>query len=218
MPLLAYCMMEAAAAVEKPSSGVGGIRLQDLQESALRCFFSRFESREALTRIPAAESALAFHGVIQALFRQAILISFRFPTLAEDEAELRRWLREGAPRFSEALARLRGTVQMEIHLRPAEHPQANPAPASGREYLRQKQARAAALSGTAEEFMRATRAWVLDWRQRQAGAEIRCYALVPRQSVAAFQSAAQAVSGSLPGTRLSGPWPPAEFLEPIKES
>ncbi|HEU5334317.1 MAG TPA: GvpL/GvpF family gas vesicle protein [Terriglobales bacterium] len=217
MPLLAYCMMEAATAVDRPHAGVGGTSLQDLQESGVRCFFSCFESREHVARIPAAESALAFHGVIQDLFRQAILIPFRFPTLAEDEKELRHWLREGAARYSEALARLRETVQMEIHIRSAGPDRPNPAPFSGGDYLRQKQARAASLAGTAEEFLQATRPWVIEWRQRQARAEIRCYALVRRQAVAAFQTAAQAVSELLPGTRMSGPWPPAEFLEPVKD-
>lgn len=218
MPLLAYCMMEAAATVEKPSAGVGGTTLQELRESGLLCFFSCFESREQLARIPAADSALAFHGVVQALFRQAILIPFRFPTLAQDEGELRGWLREGAARFSEALARLRETAQMEIHIRPAEHHQPGPPPATGREYLRRKASRAAGLSETAEQFRKATLPWVMEWRQRQARAEIRCYALVQRRAIAAFEAAAQALSDSLPGTRLSGPWPPAEFLETIRDS
>lgn len=218
MPLLAYCMMEAATEVAKPSAGVGETTVQDLQESGLRCFFSCFESRNQLAHIPAAESALGFHGVVQALFRQAIVIPFRFPTLAEDEEELRGWLREGAARYSEALARLRDTVQMEVHIRYGDASQPSPPAASGGEYLRQKQARAASLAGAAEQFQQATRPWVLEWRQRQARAEIRCYALVQRPAVAAFQAAAQAVSDSLSGTRLSGPWPPAEFLEPVKDS
>lgn len=217
MPLLAYCMMEATATIERPSAGVGGTTLEEFQESGLRCFFSCFKSREDLTRIPAAESALAFHGVIQALFRQALVIPFRFPTLAENEEELRHWLREGAPRYTEALARLRDTAQMEIHIRPPEQPSPG-SPVSGGEYLRQKQSRAAGLSGAAEQFLQATRPWVIAWRQRQAGGDIRCYALVWRQTIPAFHSAAQSVSDLLPGARLSGPWPPTEFVEPIKDS
>jgi hypothetical protein len=46
---------------------------------------------------------------------------------------------------------------------------------------------------------------------------MRCYALLRRDAVSSFQHAAEALSQNLPRTRLSGPWPPAEFLE-VKDS
>ena len=94
MPLLAYCMTDASVAVQMPTTGVAGARVEELQEAGLRCCFSHFESREQIAGIPAIESALAFHQVLQALFRQATLISFRFPTLVENVEELRQHLQE----------------------------------------------------------------------------------------------------------------------------
>ena len=217
MPLLAYCVMEPSGAVEMPSAGIAGAKVEGLQESGLRCCFSRFESREHLSRIPAVESAYAFHQVLQALFRQATLISFRFPTLLENEEKLRQHLREHAPRYAEALTRLRHMVQMEIHVSKVQAAGGGTAPASGREYLQQRQAQAAELTAKVERFNQATCRWVVEWRERETNGGVRCYALLPRDAVSSFQQAAQALSQDLPGTRLSGPWPPSEFLE-LKDS
>lgn len=213
MPLLAYCMMEAEAVVDKPLAGVAGTTMEELEESGLRCLFSRFPSREHISRIPAVESALSFHQVLQILFRQAALISFRFPTVVENEEELQQYLREHASRYTSDLFRLRHMVQMEIHLSTPRGRGRGGLPASGREYLQGRQAQAAGLKAEAEQFRQATRTWVREWRERTRGEEILCYALLDRNVVAAFQQAAQELSLSWPGTRLSGPWPPSEFME-----
>ncbi len=213
MPLLPYCMMEASAALEMPSAGVGGARVEELQESGLRCCFSRFESREQIAGISAVESALAFHQVLQTLFHQLTLIPFRFPTVLESEEDMRQHVREHAPQYFEALSRLHHMVQMEIHVGRSQVPGGRPPSASGREYLQQRQAQAAELKATAERFNQGTRPWVVEWRERQTDGGVRCYALLHRDALSSFREAAQALSQNLPGTRLSGPWPPAEFLE-----
>ncbi len=218
MPLLAYCMMEAEAVVDKPLAGVAGTTMEELEESGLRCLFSRFPSREHISRIPAMESALSFHQVLQVLFRQAALISFRFPTVVENEEELQQYVREHASRYASDLFRLRHMVQMEIRLSTPRERGRGGLPASGREYLQGRQAQAAGLKAAAEQFRQATRAWVREWRERTTGEEIRCYALLDRNVLAAFQQAARELSIRWPGARLSGPWPPAEFMEAIKDS
>lgn len=211
MPLLAYCMMEEAAALEKPVAGVGGTTVEEARDSGLRCFFSRFQRGEDLSRIPAVESALSFHQVLQALFAQAGLIPFRFPTLVEDEEALQRFLREHAPAYTAELARLRHMAQMEIQV--SGRPQAGTGgpPASGREYLEGRQRQAAELKAAAEKLREAAGAWVQEWRQRPNAQGMRCYALLLRDAVPAFQQAI--MNQALPEARLSGPWPPAEFLE-----
>jgi hypothetical protein len=45
-----------------------------------------------------------------------------------------------------------------------------------------------------------------------------CFALVQRDAVAAFHQAAETASQSIAGSRVSGPWPPTEFLEGVKDS
>jgi hypothetical protein len=217
MPLLVYCMMEEAAAGEKRVAGVGGARVEEVRDSGLRCLFSRFQGAEGLSRIPAVESALAFHQVLQALFGHAGLIPFRFPTVLEDEEALLRFLREQAPGYTAELARLRHMVQMEIHIPGNQEAGTGTLPATGREYLEGRQRQASELKAAAEKLRQAVGPSVAEWRQRPSGQGMRCYALLPREGVAGFQQAIQALSPSLPGARLSGPWPPAEFVE-VKKS
>lgn len=217
MPLLAYCMVEEAAAVKKPVAGVGGATVEEVRDSGLRCFFSRFQNSEDLSRIPAVESALSFHQVLQALFGQAGLIPFRFPTMVEDEEALLRFLGERAPAYTAELVRLRHLVQMEIHIQGNCGAATGSLPASGREYLEGRQRQASELKAAAEKLRQAGGPSVAEWRQRWSGQELRCYALLPRDGVAAFQQAIRALVPSLPGARLSGPWPPAEFVE-VKNS
>ena len=216
MALLAYCMMEAATMVEKPAAGVGGRKIDELADSGLRCFFSRFENREQLSGTPAVESAVAFHQVLQALFQQAVIVPFRFPTVVDGEEELRQHVEAHASRYAEALSRLRHMVQMEIHIGQKEEGTAN-LPASGHEYLQGRQALASELKTAAKQFRQTTGPWVAEWRERQTKQGMRCYALLSREAVAGFQNAARTLRQSLPGARVSGPWPPAEFLE-IKAS
>jgi hypothetical protein len=217
MPLLVYCVLEAAAAVQEPARGVGGTQLEQLQEFGLCCFFSRFETREQLSRIPAVESALAFHQVLQAVLRHATLIPFRFPTLVENEGELRENLQENGPRYAQALGRLRDLVQMEIRISALKENGGASKAISGSDYLRERKARAQTLASAVEQFRQATREWVADWREHQGPEGLRCYALVPRNAVTRFQQAAQALTPSVAGARVSGPWPPAEFLEPVED-
>lgn len=213
MPLLVYCMADASAAVQMPTTGVAGARVEELQEAGLRCCFSHFENREQIAAIPAVESALAFHQVLQVLFRQMTIISFRFPTMLGNREELRHHLQEHASQYIEALSRLRHMVQMEINIGTAQTTGSERAVSSGREYLQKRRVKAAELKATAERFNQATRPWTVKWREQQTEGGLRCYALLHRDSISSFQKAARALGHNLPGTRLSGPWPPAEFVE-----
>lgn len=211
MPLLAYCVMESEAKPEPLPPGVGDIPVEQVLAAGLRCFFSRFHSRDQFSQIPPIQSALAFHHVLKALFEQAAIIGFRFPTVVEDEPELLQYLREHEAEYREALARLRHMVQMEIHIAAAGELEQLASP-SGREYLQMRQQRVAAVESTAERFHRAAGPWIVEWRQRWNGAGMRCYALLSRDAVAAFRQAAQALTSSA-SVRLTGPWPPSEFVE-----
>src|SRR5438105_9012929 len=181
MPLLAYCMMEADAAVTSPVAGVGGAPVETLVDSGLRCFYSRFEGAEPVSSgPPAVETALAFHEVLQELFRQAAIIPFRFPTMVGGEAELVEYLRTHAQEHGPALARVREMVQMEIRISERPEPGAAATDVSGGEYLRGRQARTARLKAAVEKCRDATKPWIAGWRERETPAGIRCCVLVRR--------------------------------------
>jgi hypothetical protein len=212
MPALAYCITESAVPVEVPSLGVAGMVVESLEHSGLRCFVSRSPDSDRMLGPPARDAALAFHRVLQEIFRQTAIIPFRFPTVLSDETELTGHLNEHAAEYHEALARLRDVVQMELRLDwVGSEPSAKLE--TGTEYLKARQAEQAALERLAGRFRAAGNSWIHGWRQQASAHHIRCYALVSRAAVTEFEHALVAVEvPSTVSARVSGPWPATEFV------
>ncbi|PYX60442.1 MAG: hypothetical protein DMG73_06255 [Acidobacteria bacterium] len=211
MPVLAYCVTTAEVALKVAQTGVAGMTVESVDESGLRCFVSRRESELPMSSLATREEALAFHSVLQELFRQTTIIPFRFPTLLADEA-LSAHLREHAGQYRDTLARLKNMVQMEIHLGfgVAESPES--LNVSGTQYLRRRQGQRRELEELAERFREAGA--IRSWRKRDSARGVRCFALVQREGIADFQRQAAGVTvGSEIGVRVTGPWPPTEFLK-----
>ncbi|HSE48860.1 MAG TPA: GvpL/GvpF family gas vesicle protein [Terriglobales bacterium] len=201
--LLLYGMTKSGTPAP-PFEGVGGEPLRSLDEQGI----TAWHSNAAPTR-GAKEDVLAFHRVISALFQAATVIPFRMPTLLPGEPELRAWLAANAATILRELERLRGVVQMELHI-------AAPAPAaagSGRAYLESRRDAQRALAERAAAAREALADLAAEWRQRETRDGIRCFALVPRGRERDFVSHLDA-SGRRDDLRVTGPWPPAEFLDP----
>ena len=115
MPVLAYGLTEARA-LSVPAHGVEDARVEFVEQDGLKCFFSRTPSLDSILGLPTKGAALAFHKVIQAIFTQAAVIPFRFPTILENEPELLGYMSRQKGVFCEALDRLRDMVQMDIRL------------------------------------------------------------------------------------------------------
>src|SRR5438445_759612 len=156
MPALAYCITESEGPLEVPLTGVGGMAVESLEQSGLRCFVSRNPSSDPMLGPPAREAALAFHRVLQEIFRQTAIIPFRFPTVLSDEAELSGHLNEHAAKYHEALGRLHDMVQMEIHLAWEGSQQSAPDKPTGAEYLKARQAEQAGLEKIARRTLLGT--------------------------------------------------------------
>ncbi|PYX83459.1 MAG: hypothetical protein DMG70_10370 [Acidobacteria bacterium] len=213
MPALTYCITESAVPIEVSSAGVAGMAVESVEHSGLRCFVSRSSSSDAMLGPPAREAALAFHRVLQEIFRQTAIIPFRFPTVLSDEAELTGHLGEHAAEYHEALGRLRDVVQMEVRLDLEGSQQGAPERQTGTGYLKGRQAEQAALEKLAGQFQEAGRNWIRGWHQHVSRHHIRCYALVSRRGVAEFERALVVVD--VPprvSARVSGPWPATEFV------
>jgi hypothetical protein len=220
MPVLAYCVTELDSEIHVPKIGVHGSPIQAIEESGLRCLISSFSGD--LSR-PARDAALVFSGVLQAIFEQVAIIPFRFPTLVDGERDIRGFICEHAVQYREELARLRNFVQMEVQISSAESnsqvsqsgdPMPEPSRNRGTAYLRERQQRYEKLALAAEEFRRAGKGYIYDWRARDFRAGIRGYALVGRSATAEFLEAITAVR--LPSdlrARITGPWPATEFLK-----
>jgi hypothetical protein len=149
---------------------------------------------------------------MQAILSSADVIPFRFPTLMADEAQLVSEIREHAAQLHRFLARVRGRLQMEARISPADST-AKEISGSGAEYLRARREGQRKLEMTAAALKTAAAGVVRGWQQRISSAEIRCFVLVERKSVGLFQAALGRVH--VPPdlvARISGPWPPTEFF------
>jgi hypothetical protein len=224
MSLLVYCVAEQSAAVENTRAGVGGMIVECIEHTGLRCFLSRNVALVESAGEPIRDAALAFHRVLEEIFEQAAIIPFRFPTLLSDEPEVIAHLEEHAAEYREALVRLRNMVQMELRIRltDPEFPLGNASPdspqsavkPSGTEYLLKIQNRHANLERVVQKFRQAGASWINGWRQRDSREGIRCFALIRRDAVCDFQSEFEKmpIQPEL-RARLSGPWPATEFIE-----
>jgi hypothetical protein len=143
-------------------------------------------------------------------------IAIPFPTVVNDADALEAFLTTYHDAYEEALARLAGMVQYELTVTWAADEQADLSkPISGREYqLRHHEAetRSAAVDA---KLKAVTADIVREWKTRQERRNRIWVALLARgdreRFVAALRSAGPSEGVRL---RLSGPWPPNQFLAP----
>ena len=133
--------------------------------------------------------------------------------LADLEA-VEKYVAEERVPLRSALTRLGDTVQYEMIASWTADDQADLAtPVSGREYLKRRQEAAERIAAIDNKLKTVTGDCVREWRARQDRRKHHWFALVPRQDrerfVAALRSAGPSEGVRL---RLSGPWPPGEFV------
>ncbi len=198
--LLLYCMTSGEA---QPPAGVGGAEVKPYLAGGIRCWYSEAQH----TSGAAKQDVLAFHGVVSAFFREMSVVPFRFPTTMTDKSALAAWLEQHAGVVKAELARLRDVVQMELHFGAS----ATAPAGSGRAYLEGKRDVQRALEKEAEKARAAVSNLVTEWRQKETREGLRCYALVKRGAERVFLTQLGTIRD---GARVSGPWPPSEFLDP----
>ncbi|GAC1436882.1 MAG: hypothetical protein NVS1B11_21290 [Terriglobales bacterium] len=220
MPVLAYCITEAAEPIQILQNGVAGRQINSILHRGLKCSVAHLEEREAGPNLASREEALAFHRVLQEILGQTTVIPFRFPTFFENQNAVSSHLNDNNEQYHEALSRLHGKIQMEVHitLRDAtgarQVPLDGQAQLSGTEYLRARQQAQQKLVRSADKIREAVEVHMKDWRLRSSAREIRAFALVERKSLEEFRRAlARATIGAEFEARASGPWPATEFLE-----
>ena len=189
-----------------PETGIRNAPLLEVEEEGLRAFYSEYKpSAEA-----AREDALAFFGVNRAIFRDAAIIPFRFPTVLHGEEELTEHLVEHATHYANALQKLADMVQMEVRLTlPPEKSKAD----SGAAYLKEKQQRGKLLAAAEAAIQKAAGVEGLEWKSRESKDGLRCYALVERNHAPEFAKRIGKVKPEKPvSAAVTGPWPATEFI------
>jgi hypothetical protein len=212
VPLLVYCISESEA--PPPADGVRGRRVERENIAGMQCYYSVFPGPlSKLTK----DDALVFHHVITAIFSRVAVIPFRFPTMLEGKGELEVFLETEGHDLLESLQRLREFVQMEVRLT-MEDAAAVPA-GSAHESHEDRQHTREDLLELAESVGELLEEDIRGWHTREFQNGVRCYALVPRHTVADFRHKCERLK--LEGgarAAVSGPWPPSEFLHESFES
>jgi len=206
--------MTDAKAVPVDAAGVGGTSLLAATAGAVTCWYSEGATAPGADTVAGStkDDMLAFHRVVQAFFKDGAVVPFRFPTMLADVSALSAWLQTNAAAIARELQRLAGMVQMELHVTstPA-------APAGGgREYLEARRDAQTALRETAAAARATVATLVAEWHERETREGMRCYALLARGNEREFEERLRNASGlaHAAALRITGPWPPAEFLAP----
>lgn len=221
-PLYVYALMD-----EEPS-GLLGAGLAGEPLTVLRCGGVAAVAGEQETAPAPSPAALARHDeVVRRLAEIApAVLPARFGQWVRGEAELRETLAPRAGEVAEALALVRGCVQMTLRVFGEALPE-EPAPVDtsggpGARYLaarRQALERArslpemAALREALKPLLRAER---IERVERHGAGRLlgTAYHLVPRDRAAEYLGTVEATGGELPGgwrVAASGPWPPYAF-------
>jgi hypothetical protein len=215
MPCLLYCVTQQNQIVTV-ANGVCDTAVQSREMLGVRVYWSNIENPEAVMGDPESvkKAALQFHQVLREILAVTTPIPFRFPTLLENEDVLEQHLAPEQEIYRAALERTADAVQYEVVGTWAVEEQADLAtPVSGREYLKRRQVAGGRIAAVENKLKSVTAGSVREWRGRQERKTHRWFALVPRASRERFIASLRSAGGSEGiKLRLSGPWPPSEFV------
>jgi Gas vesicle synthesis protein GvpL/GvpF len=215
MPSLLYCVTQSMGMVSV-ASGVCESDVQSREFAGLRVYWSEIADPEACLGEPDSlkKAATQFQRVLREILGTTTPIPFPFPALLESTAALEHLLAADQELYRGALERVGDAVQYEITARWEVDEKADLAtPVSGREYQKRRQEAAGRISAIDGKLKKVTSDSVREWRSRQERRNHHWFALVPRESrerfIASLRNAGPSEGVRL---RLSGPWPPGEFI------
>jgi Gas vesicle synthesis protein GvpL/GvpF len=217
MPILLYCVTQPNENVNV-ASGVCDCAVQSSESAGLRVYWSEMANPEAcFGDADSMKKAVSqFRQVLREILAVTTPIPFGFPTLLENADIVEAYLAADQELYRAAFARIGDAVQYEIVAIWAADEQADLAtPVSGSEYAKRRQESASRITSVDNKLKSVTADSVREWRGRQERKTHHWFALVPRdrreQFIASLRSAGPSEGVRL---RLSGPWPPREFVTP----
>jgi gas vesicle protein GvpL/GvpF len=210
--VLAYCIAGQKSEVEPPRTGVEGAPVRWIDSGVLRCFASDFGRR--MPDAPVPEMVKEFSQVLQGIFEQTVIIPFRFPTIVESDEVLRRFMEARSGEYGEALRRLHNKVQMDVRITVAKADESKSRAQSGKDYLNRRRTQHQQLQSILGEFRRGSDRFAEAWVERDAPSGIRAFALVDRSMLDDFlEELGRVPIPAGASARITGPWPPSEFVE-----
>ena len=215
MARLLYCVTLVTPDPEPNLIGVAEQPVANHDSHGLRIYWSEVTNPETLAAGPTRKAAEAtYRHLLREMLVWTTPIAFPFPALVAEPEEIDALLAEKGEEYIEALHRLAGTVQYELTATWEDDERADLAtPVSGRAYLKRREEAEVRIAAIDTKLKTVAAGIVLDWRMRQDRRNRLWYALLPRSDserfIAALRSAGPSEGVRL---RLSGPWPPTEFV------
>ncbi|MEH0021870.1 MAG: GvpL/GvpF family gas vesicle protein [Desulfobacter sp.] len=234
MTWLAYAIFPAGPSAPAPESsrfpaGVDGAAVAFLKTGNLAVAVSRINGSEPPLGM---EQVKQFHGVIQALFRNTVLIPMRYGCLFGTSQAILDMLAAPGHDYPGLLETLGGCAEMGIRIDLLRHPDGPPgtpaspspeSPQTGTAYLRtrqahyhrtdtQDQADDNLIQQYAAPFTSLARHW---YPEKKPGPPRRLslFFLVPQHRVQRFTRIYTHTAADMTGSSfLSGPWPPYNFV------
>jgi hypothetical protein len=220
MACLLYCVTYPNPEV-KVASGICESAVRSRELLGVRLYWSNLEDPETCLGAaePLKKAAVQFHQVLREILTVTTPIPFRFPTLLEREEVFEQHLSSEQELYRDALARVGNALQYEIVGTWTDELASDfSQPVSGREYLQRRQQASGRVAAVENKLKSVTADSVREWRGRQERKTHRWFALVPRENREQFLASLRTAGGSEGiRLRLSGPWPPSEFVEPRGE-
>jgi hypothetical protein len=217
MACLLYCVTQPNPEV-KPANGVCDATVESREMLGVRLYWSNLADPQACLGEADAlkKSALQFHQVLREVLAVTTPIPFRFPTMLDSQEVLEEHLAPEQGLYCEALVRVGNALQYEVvGTWTEEQPADLSKPVKGREYLERRKQAADRIAAVETKLKAVTGDAVHEWRGRQDRKVHRWFALVPRENRERFLASLRTAGGSEGiRLRLSGPWPPTEFVIP----
>lgn len=217
MPSLLYCVTQPSPTVAV-AAGVFDAVVSSRELLGVRVYWSDIDNPEAAWGEPALlkKAVVQFQQVLREILAVTTPIPFPFPTLLESAEVFEQHLAPEQESYRQALEQIDNAVQYEIVGTWADEQQADLAtPVSGREYLKRRQEAMGRVAAVESKLKSVTADSVREWRARRERKTHRWFALVPRDNRERFIASLRG-AGASQGVRLrlSGPWPPSEFVTP----
>ena len=217
MACLLYCVTLPTPELAPSITGVAELPVFLHNAQGLRVYWSEIANPETLAEGPSRKAA---EGKYRQVLREIVVcttpIAFPFPAMVTTLEELDALLSQQHSHYEAALNRLAGTVQYELTASWDDDDRADLAtPVSGAEYLKRRQQAEARVAAIDSRLKSVTAGIVREWRSRQDRRNRLWFALLQRSDRDRFLAALRN-AGPSQGVRLrlSGPWPPGEFVTP----
>lgn len=215
MACLLYCVTLASAESLSNLDGVADRSVLAHDSSDLRVYWSEIANPETLVEGTSRKPAeLKYQQVLRETILRATALAFPFPSVVPGPESIDAALAEEREHYAVALTRLADTIQYELTATWKDDERADLAtPISGKEYQKRRAENEARIAAIDTKLKTVTAGIVCEWRSRQDRRKHLWFALMLRDDrerfIAALRSAGPSEGVRL---RLSGPWPPNEFV------